>query len=364
MQMQVPLEKISVGCRVPDFTLPAAGGATLRLYGFFSGRPLMLVLWPGPDHPSATAALQELAARQAEFETMDSDVLVVAPAKDAEGFDADLPFPLCFDPNSQVTMAFREAAGLGAGGPAAEPTAAEPTAAERNVEDVLTALVLDANQRVLWVQQGQDLATPCLAKLAADKRAAGPEVIHEIAPILILPKVFDQGFCDELIRLWREGNPEEGTVGSADEQGEYHRVYHDRKKRLDFKIQDPALHRDLELALGQRIAPELEKAFHFANFHFERFLIVCYDAGREDFFRPHRDNLSEDTATRRFAVSVNLNDGFEGGGVLFPEYGPDRYSPEAGGALIFSCSLIHEALPVTKGERFVLLNMCRQKPKD
>ena len=50
--------------------------------------------------------------------------------------------------------------------------------------------------------------------------------------------------------------------------------------------------------------------------------------------------------------------------MLFPEYGPDRYSPEAGGALIFSCSLIHEALPVTKGERFVLLNMCRQKPKD
>jgi peroxiredoxin/predicted 2-oxoglutarate/Fe(II)-dependent dioxygenase YbiX len=353
MQMQVPLEKISVGCRVPDFTLPAAGGATLRLYGFFSGRPLLLLLWPGPDHPSATAALHELAARQAEFETLDCDTLVVAQTDDAEGFEADLPFPLCFDPKAQVTQAFREAAGLVAGGPTAEAVAG----------DVLTALVLDANQRVLWVQQGERLAAPCLAKIAANKMAPAPEVIHEIAPIMILPKVFDQGFCDDLIRLWREGNPEEGTVGSADDQGEYHRVYHDRKKRLDFKIQDPALHRDLELALGQRIAPELEKAFHFANFHFERFLIVCYDAGREDFFRPHRDNLSEDTATRRFAVSVNLNDGFEGGGVRFPEYGPDRYSPEAGGALIFSCSLIHEALPVTKGERFVLLNMCRQKPK-
>jgi hypothetical protein len=42
----------------------------------------------------------------------------------------------------------------------------------------------------------------------------------------------------------------------------------------------------------------------------------------------------------------------------------NRYCPGASGAVIFSCSLIHEALPVTKGERFVLLNMCRQKPKD
>jgi hypothetical protein len=40
-----------------------------------------------------------------------------------------------------------------------------------------------------------------------------------------------------------------------------------------------------------------------------------------------------------------------------------RFCPVAGGALIFSCSLIHEPLPVTEGERFVLLNICRQKPR-
>ena len=78
----------------------------------------------------------------------------------------------------------------------------------RQVED--TALVLDANQRVLWVQQGQGLATTCLAKLAANKRAAGPEVIHEIAPILILPKARAPGrLVLETILAEAQGNGEE-----------------------------------------------------------------------------------------------------------------------------------------------------------
>ena len=54
-------------------------------------------------------------------------------------------------------------------------------------------------------------------------------------------------------------------------------------------------------------------------------------------------------------MSLNLNhDEFEGGQVCFPEYGRMLYNPVRGGALFFSCSLVHEALPVTKGKRFAL----------
>ncbi|MCH8997996.1 MAG: 2OG-Fe(II) oxygenase, partial [Proteobacteria bacterium] len=38
-----------------------------------------------------------------------------------------------------------------------------------------------------------------------------------------------------------------------------------------------------------------------------------------------------------------------------PEYGPQLYQPEVGGAVVFSCSLLHEATRVTSGRRFVLL---------
>ncbi|MGH9334082.1 MAG: 2OG-Fe(II) oxygenase, partial [Vicinamibacteria bacterium] len=68
------------------------------------------------------------------------------------------------------------------------------------------------------------------------------------------------------------------------------------------------------------------------------------------------DNLSPATAHRRFALSLNLNEAYEGGELSFPEYGPIRYRPAAGEALLFSCSLLHEVSEVTSGERFALLS--------
>jgi hypothetical protein len=77
---------------------------------------------------------------------------------------------------------------------------------------------------------------------------------------------------------------------------------------------------------------------------------------RSGFFSAHRDNLSPTTAHRRFALTLNLNDGYQGGQLRFPEYGPERYRPALGAALVFSCSHLHEVLDVTAGRRFVLLS--------
>ena len=45
--------------------------------------------------------------------------------------------------------------------------------------------------------------------------------------------------------------------------------------------------------------------------------------------------------TARFAVSLNLNDDFEGGELVFPEYAGVKVSPPAGAAAVFSCSVLH-----------------------
>jgi predicted 2-oxoglutarate/Fe(II)-dependent dioxygenase YbiX len=55
-------------------------------------------------------------------------------------------------------------------------------------------------------------------------------------------------------------------------------------------------------------------------------------------------------------MSLLLNDDYEGGYLRFPEYGLHRYRTKAGGACIFSCSLLHEATDVTAGLRFELLS--------
>ncbi|HEX4859949.1 MAG TPA: 2OG-Fe(II) oxygenase, partial [Rhizomicrobium sp.] len=69
----------------------------------------------------------------------------------------------------------------------------------------------------------------------------------------------------------------------------------------------------------------------------------------------HRDNTTKGTAQRRFAVSLNLNEDYEGGALAFPEFGPRRFRPQAGAAVVFSCSLLHQADLVTRGRRYVFL---------
>ena len=55
-------------------------------------------------------------------------------------------------------------------------------------------------------------------------------------------------------------------------------------------------------------------------------------------------------------MTINLNTGdYEGGAVEFPEYGDKTYRPPRGGAIVFSCSLLHEATDVTRGSRYAVL---------
>lgn len=72
-------------------------------------------------------------------------------------------------------------------------------------------------------------------------------------------------------------------------------------------------------------------------------------------FRPHRDNTTRGAAHRRFAVSINLNDDFEGGELYFPEYGPRTYKAPAGCAVVFSTPLLHGVRQVTGGRRYAFL---------
>jgi predicted 2-oxoglutarate/Fe(II)-dependent dioxygenase YbiX len=102
--------------------------------------------------------------------------------------------------------------------------------------------------------------------------------------------------------------------------------------------------------------PQIRRAFQFNPTRIERYIVACYDEADRGFFAAHRDNTTRGTAHRRFAVTINLNTGeYEGGELCFPEYGPQTYVAPAGGAVVFSCSLLHEARPVTKGVRYASL---------
>jgi predicted 2-oxoglutarate/Fe(II)-dependent dioxygenase YbiX len=70
----------------------------------------------------------------------------------------------------------------------------------------------------------------------------------------------------------------------------------------------------------------------------------------------HRDNMEPPGAHRRFALSVSLNDDYEGGGISFREFSPKAYRVPAGTAMVFSSSLLHEVEETTEGVRYNLIS--------
>lgn len=198
------------------------------------------------------------------------------------------------------------------------------------------------------------------AALAAMLRSLPPIADDEWsvgdAPVLVVPRIFEPELCRRLIAFYdREGGSESGFMRSQD--GRSVGVFDaSRKRRSDCMIEDEALCRELAQRITRRLVPMIERAMNFRATRIERYVVACYDGATRGFFTAHRDNTTPATRHRRFAVTINLNaDEYEGGDLRFPEFGRRTYRAPTGGAVVFSCSLMHEALPVTRGRRYAFL---------
>jgi peroxiredoxin/predicted 2-oxoglutarate/Fe(II)-dependent dioxygenase YbiX len=238
----------------------------------------------------------------------------------------------------------------------AAPQAAEPGATGVALRRFW--LVLDPTLRVRAVfpfkQDGSDReeVMACLRALPPVDRFAGFEVF---APVLVIPRVFEPDFCRHLIGLYEaNGGEESGFMREVD--GKTVAVHdHSHKRRKDYTIEDQDLVRQIQARIQRRINPEIEKIHCFRPTRMERYIVSCYAAEDGGHFRAHRDNTTKGTAHRRYAVSINLNAEFEGGEVSFPEYGGRSYKAPPGGAVVFSCTLLHAVSRVTEGRRYAFL---------
>jgi len=215
-------------------------------------------------------------------------------------------------------------------------------------------LLLDPMHRVLGAHPIEAAATLFdeIRRLPPPADNAGVDLY---APVLIIPRVFEPELCRRLIALYEAHGGEPSGV-MRDIGGRTVGVMDGFKRRRDMNIEDLDLRTELRRRLERRLMPEIRKVFQFDPTRLERYIVACYDAAEGGFFRPHRDNETRGTAHRRFAVSINLNaEAFEGGDLRFPEFGPRTYRPPTGGAVVFCCSLQHEATPVTAGRRYAFL---------
>ena len=338
---------LAPGDRLGNFVLPGSDGFLWVFYEKTRGFRNLMFVFP-EETAENTARLVELISAHGALQEARIDVFAIGKLQVETSSKLarrlSVPFLLYADTQGKVSDELTGKSGFTRG--------------------QAFCLLLDENQRLLKSMALADIGEGHLAKEVLDfYRTRTPEALapepQRTAPVLIVPKVLDREDCDALIARWQHRN-EEGFVTTRIDGKDTRRIDSEMKKRRDHQVHDPALDGWLTGIVGRRIAPELAKAFYFQRFRFDRFVITCYDADRGDYFRPHRDNTTPDTQARMFALTLNLNtEDYEGGGLRFPEYGPEAYRPRSGDAILFSCSLIHEALPVTKGRRFTLLSFLR-----
>jgi predicted 2-oxoglutarate/Fe(II)-dependent dioxygenase YbiX len=339
------------GDRVPDFALPGLDGKLRKFIWSFTGDPVVLLVTDDLGHIDAAQFAPLLAACKAAsvvpVVVAGNPIAAAAAAWTKLGGQPESPLLLC-DAERKFLPALLAQGGIGLG----------PTGALR-----LRVIMLDPNQRVAAAFDTRALAavTEAMQATADGVRSdVGREQIlgTAMAPVLVLPRVFEPEFCAQVIRLWHKGDHKDTGVSSR-----YGNVNVAELKRTeDYTVVEPMMQKAISDRLAYRIGPELIKVFGFEReFSFDAHVVLSYSAEGGHFFGAHRDNGAPSTADRAFAVSLILNDDFAGGELIFPEYSGVRVSPPMGAAAVFSCSLLHRVVPVTRGRRFSLTTFFRAK---
>lgn len=292
-----------------------------------AGGRYVLMLFLPKEAAAATAALRALSANQRLFDDVKASAFVVMRGRDAVRSVRDMRgLRWFFDDDGAISDRYGPEPHWLLLDPTLRVMAASPIEAAAEVFDRIAALP----------PPGEHAGVP----------------LH--APVLIAPRIFEPELCQALIDLHQAGGAQfTGVMRDAGDRTVA--VMDELKKRRDILVADPELQAAITERLERRLFPLMKLGLGFSVTRVERLLVSCYDAADGGVFHAHRDNTTQGTAHRRFACSLNLNEGFAGGDLRLLEYGPATYRAPLGGAVVFSCGLMHEATPVTAGRRYAFL---------
>lgn len=340
------------GDRAPPFALlDQSGESVTPLDDEIAGKPVLLVFRTGDAgaaYPEELAAFRE---RHDEFAALEATVLAITrdsvEANSRLHVAQDLPFKVLSDGPGAVFKAY----GLASGGASDGGSGAAIT------------MVLDPNLHVIEVLNPGPRGGHAAAALRGLSRAAGerpPGRLGAHPPVLVVPRALGKEDCASLIEAWHRPVAVWDTDGLACagyemEKGDF-KVRNESYGRVEqLVVRDPKILANLDAKLWRRVLPEIRKAFQTKVAQREDYRVARYDAAEGGWLPPHRDNVVPETRHRRFTLSVMLNaGGFEGGGLRFREYGEQEYLVETGTVIVWSCALLHEVLPITAGQRFIL----------
>lgn len=326
--------RVQPGDHAPWFKAPALSGSQSYAFDTVAGRHVLMLFFGSVRDPRAAAALAAVERHRGLFDDDQACFFgVTIDPEDAaqERIEQELPGIRFFlDYQGKLSKLY---------------------GASDDKDYAPRWLLLDPRLRVLDIfDVGQSEEA-----IGALRGAIGAQDPNSWAPVLEIPDVFEPELCRELIALYEaDGGEESGFMRDVDGKT-VHMIDHFHKQRRDFTIEDAALKKEIAARVTRRINPAVLRSFQFRSTRMERYIVACYAPGAGH-FRPHRDNTTLGTAHRKFAVTINLNAGdYEGGDLRFPEFGARTYRAPTGGAIVFSCGLLHEATPVTSGRRYAFL---------
>lgn len=346
-----PLQRaLVVGDRVPHWQMSRPGGGTVNSLRF-SGKTLVLCFMPYIYQVQSSLAAAYAAAMASDNPTGVDFVLVagrdsIRDIEAIEDFAANITkkstslessLTIAIDTDGFVDALFnRDYSRL-------------TSSTHRRI------FLIDRNEHVEAIYEHDNIdeeinaVFTCLKARAPVRICEGPQV-----PLLLIPNALSQEMCSEVIATFNASESFPGLTKILVDGVWRNMVDTTNKRRRDAAIPDGALAQQLGDILFYRISGEIIRAFCFPVTRCQYLQVGCYDAEDRGGFSAHRDNDVPTNSFRRWALSLNLNDDYDGGGLHFPEYGCTYHFP-AGTAAIFSCSLLHEAKIVTRGKRYVIV---------
>lgn len=176
-------------------------------------------------------------------------------------------------------------------------------------------------------------------------------------PALAIEQALPASLCGELVQYFQDSAHKiQGRVGLSAPQLDASR------KRVSHVNLDCDTAKMVDRELVYTMLPMIERCFDFRVTRRVAYKLALYDAADAGFFYAHRDNSDPGTRYRRYALSLALNDDWQGGGLCFPEFGPQCHRIGVGNALVFPVSLLHQVHPVERGQRFMLLSFLYDEP--
>ncbi len=317
MSQDVPAAK--VGDPLPHLMLPNAAGDGMNLgHQSQAGRWQVLIFLSPMDVAARMDAIAAARGRMAKFESACYVIGLCEPDPSLAGADM-------FDESGKATEFL-----LGSATPG------------------IAVITPDGRLGAQFADLELDTAIMhCEARASAQTTG----VIKFFAPVLVLEDVLEPDLCRRIISFWDRNPKSIGSVASTTHgnDAEINAI----KRRQDVVIPDGAFFEEIKQTIARRVLPQIGRAFQMQIASMEALRVGQYSAEDAGAFGRHRDNATPYTAHRRLALTLNLNTGeYEGGELRFPEFGPGLYQPPAGGGVVFSCGLLHEALPVTRGNRY------------